>query len=64
MQAVETAAARKIYPMDNYDGGRAASEPEHYRLTELGFIAQARTEPDDDDVRTLSLAVIALTRFE
>lgn len=52
------------YPMDRYDGGRAAAEPEHYRHSELGWIVQPRTEPRDDDVRALALAIIALTKID
>lgn len=64
MQAIQTAPARKTYPMDNYDGGRAAAEPEHFRRSELGCPLRERTKPDDDDVRTLALAIIALTTCE
>lgn len=64
MQAIQSAAPGKTYPMDNYDGGRAADEPEHFRRSELGWPLRQRTAPDDDDVRTLALAIIALTTCE
>lgn len=61
MPAIQTAAIAKTYAMDSYDGGRAADEPEHYRRSELGFIARRRSGPSDDDVQAVALAVIALT---
>lgn len=49
------------HSLDRFDGGRAASEPESFHASELGFLPRPRTEPDEDDVRTLALAVVALT---
>jgi hypothetical protein len=47
---------------DNFDGGRAASEPDQVRgVSELGWLAPARARLEDDDTRALALAVIALT---
>jgi hypothetical protein len=46
----------KAYPMDQYDGGRAASEPEHFDGPEVDT-----TELDDDEIRAVALAIIALT---
>lgn len=57
--AAKTGQSR--YPMDAFDGGRAAAEPEHVRTSELGWIVRPCTAPDDDDVRALALAVMALT---
>lgn len=54
-------AGESRYPMDTYDGGRAAAEPEHYRKSELGWMRQWPTDPKDEDRRALALAVIALT---
>jgi hypothetical protein len=49
------------YPMDNYDGGRAAAEPEHFRKSELGFARRPRERVVDDDATALALAIINLT---
>jgi hypothetical protein len=49
------------HSMDRFDGGRAPSEPEHCRISELGWPVRPRTDPDEDDVRALALAVMALT---
>ncbi|HEY8246050.1 MAG TPA: hypothetical protein VIG38_02035 [Hyphomicrobium sp.] len=49
---------------DSFDGGRAASEPEqpgNMRELGLGWSATGRANSDDDDVRALALAIIALT---
>jgi hypothetical protein len=45
---------------DNFDGGRAASEPE-YANGELGWLVRARIPSEDDDARALALAIFALT---
>jgi hypothetical protein len=56
----QTAGTLTGYPMDHYDGGRAACEPEHFTRSELGWAVRPRSEPDDD-VRAVALAIIALT---
>jgi hypothetical protein len=61
MQVAQSAACSKIYPMDHYDGGRAATEPEHFRRPDLHDAEHQRSEPSDDDVRAAALAIIALT---
>ena len=48
------------YPMDNYDGGRSACEPEHFRRSELGFVVRRSRGLRNDDDGALALAVIAL----
>lgn len=63
MQAIQ-AANDRTYPMDGYDGGRAAAEPEHFRRSEAGWPRRAHAAPGDDDVRALALAIIALTTCE
>jgi hypothetical protein len=50
------------YPMDRYDGGRTASEPEEFRTSVLSWIERPRAiQPSDDDTRALALAILALT---
>jgi hypothetical protein len=47
---------------DNFDGGRAASEPEQAgSVSELGWLVSPHANADDDDVRALALAIVALT---
>jgi hypothetical protein len=49
---------------DNFDGGRAASEPKQpgsMRELGLGWPATASANSDDDDARALALAILALT---
>ena len=47
---------------DSFDGSRAASEPEQAgSVSELGWLLKPRANADDDDVRALAMAIIALT---
>ena len=47
---------------DSFDGGRAPSEPgQAGSVSELGWLVNPRANADDDDVRALAMAIIALT---
>lgn len=55
----------KNHKADSFDGGRAASiaaEPDPVRISELSRKGRPRAnaDPNEDDVRALLLAVIAL----
>jgi hypothetical protein len=57
-----TSPTANRYPMDRFDGGRAASAPEEFGASVLRWIERPRTiQPSDDDTRTLALAIMALT---
>jgi hypothetical protein len=50
------------YPMDRFDGGRAANAPEEFGASVLKWVERPRTiQPSDDDTRALALAIMALT---